>query len=150
MTFIAESTTDKKRGVMSSGLEAGTLIGYIAGAGFVTLLTMTLGSDTMVRWGWRIPFLVAGPVGLIGYYLRERHEETPAFEAMEEARDRESPLSIRDILAFCWRTRLIGMVVVFYNVVNYTVLSCMPLTCPPSPVTGKRGAFCRLSSGWCT
>lgn len=127
MTFIAESTPDKKRGVMSSGLEVGTLIGYIAGAGFVTLLTLALGSDTMVRWGWRIPFLVAGPMGLIGYYLRERLEETPAFEAMEEARDRESYLSVRDILASYWRTLLIGMVMVFfYNVVNYTVLSYMP------------------------
>ena len=114
MTFIAESTPDKKRGVMSSGLEVGTLIGYIAGAGFVTLLTLALGSDTMVRWGWRIPFLVAGPMGLIGYYLRERLEETPAFEAMEEARDRESYLSVRDILASYWRTLLIGMVMVFF------------------------------------
>ena len=114
MTFIAESTPDKKRGVMSSGLEVGTLIGYIAGAGFVTLLTLALGSDTMVRWGWRIPFLVAGPMGLIGYYLRERLEETPAFEAMEEARDRESYLSVREILASYWRTLLIGMVMVFF------------------------------------
>ncbi len=30
MTFIAESTPDKKRGFLSSGLEVGTLIGYIA------------------------------------------------------------------------------------------------------------------------
>ncbi len=60
MTFIAESTPDKRRGVMASGLEVGTLIGYIAGAGLVTLLTFLLGTKTMVEWGWRIPFLIAG------------------------------------------------------------------------------------------
>ncbi|PRX42634.1 sugar transport protein [Planifilum fimeticola] len=143
MTFIAESTPDKKRGVMSSGLEVGTLTGYIAGAAFVTLLTMTLGSETMVRWGWRIPFLVAGPMGLIGYYLRERLEETPAFEAMEEARERESYLSIRDILASYWRTLLIGIVVVFF-ITSSTTRCCptCPLTCPPSSATGRRGDFC--------
>jgi MHS family proline/betaine transporter-like MFS transporter len=127
MTFIAESTPDKKRGMMSSGLEVGTLVGYIAGASFVTLLTLTLGSDTMTQWGWRIPFLVAGPLGLIGYYLRERLEETPAFEAMEEERNQDQYLSFKEILAYYWRTLLIGMIVVFfYNVVNYTVLSYMP------------------------
>src|SRR5690606_5950987 len=99
MTFIAESTPDKKRGMMSSGLEVGTLVGYIAGASFVTLLTLTLGSDTMTQWGWRIPFLVAGPLGLIGYYLRERLEETPAFEAMEEERNQDQYLSFKEILA---------------------------------------------------
>jgi len=144
MTFIVESTPDKKRGVMSSGLEVGTLIGYIAGACFVTLLTLALGSDTMVRWGWRIPFLVAGPMGLIGYYLRERLEETPAFEAMEEARDRESYLSVRDILASYWRTLLIGMVMVFFFITSSITRFCptCPRTCPPSSATGKRGAFC--------
>lgn len=56
MTFIAESTPDKKRGFMSSGLEVGTLVGYIGGAGIVTLLTYILGDDAMAAWGWRIPF----------------------------------------------------------------------------------------------
>ncbi|WP_108022005.1 MFS transporter [Melghirimyces profundicolus] len=127
MTFIAESTPDKKRGVMASGLEVGTLIGYIAGAGLVTLLTFILGSETMVNWGWRIPFLIAGPIGFIGFYLRNRLEETPAFEAMEEARNDRQHLSMKDIFISHWRTLLIGMIVVFfYNVVNYMVLSYMP------------------------
>lgn len=63
MTFIAESTPDKKRGVMASGLEVGTLIGYVAGAGLVTLLTFLLGPKGMVEWGWRIPFWIAAPWG---------------------------------------------------------------------------------------
>jgi len=36
MTFIAESSPDKRRGIMGSGLEVGTLTGYIGGAGLVT------------------------------------------------------------------------------------------------------------------
>lgn len=127
MTFIAESTPDKKRGVMASGLEVGTLTGYIGGAGLVTLLTFILGSETMVDWGWRIPFLIAAPLGFIGLYLRGRLEETPAFEAMEEAKDDGDDESMKDIVVHHWRPILIGMLVVFfYNVVNYMVLSYMP------------------------
>ncbi|GGA48244.1 MFS transporter [Kroppenstedtia guangzhouensis] len=127
MTFIAESTPDKRRGVMASGLEVGTLIGYIAGAGLVTLLTFLLGTKGMVEWGWRIPFWIAAPLGLIGLYFRNHLEETPAFEAMEEAREENQHISMKEIFVSYWKTLLIGMVVVFfYNVVNYMVLSYMP------------------------
>ncbi|THE13437.1 MFS transporter [Bacillus timonensis] len=127
MTFIAESTPDKKRGFMSSGLEVGTLIGYIAGAGLVTLLTFILGDDTMLEWGWRIPFFLSAPIGLVGFYLRNNLEETPAFEAMEEKRSDDENITVKDILQYHWRAILIGMFVVFfYIVVNYAVLSYMP------------------------
>ncbi|MFP3919226.1 MFS transporter [Lysinibacillus telephonicus] len=127
MTFIAESTPDKKRGFMSSGLEVGTLVGYIAGAGLVTLLTYILGEETMLDWGWRIPFFLSAPIGLIGFYLRNNLEETPAFEAMKENKSDEDDESVRHILQYHWRAILIGMFVVFfYIVVNYIVLSYMP------------------------
>src|SRR5690625_258658 len=128
MTFIAESTPDKKRGFMSSGLEVGTLVGYIAGSGFVTLLTFILGQDTMLAWGWRIPFLVSAPLGLIAIYLRNNLEETPAFEVMQEEKtDDDSDVSIKHLFQYHWRAMAIGVLVVFfYNVVNYTLLSYMP------------------------
>ncbi len=31
------------------------------------------------EYGWRIPFLLAAPIGLIGYYIRVKLEETPEF-----------------------------------------------------------------------
>src|SRR5690625_5179970 len=122
MTFIAESTPDKKRGFMSSGLEVGTLVGYIGGASFVAFLTFILGPDTMLAWGWRIPFILSAPLGLIGIYLRRNLDESPAFEAMEDkdSSERETT-SVLDLIRYHWRATLIGVLVVFfYNVVNYT------------------------------
>lgn len=128
MTFIAESTPDKKRGFMSSGLEVGTLVGYIAGAGLVTLLTFILGDDKMLAWGWRVPFLIAAPIGFIGLYLRVHLEETPAFKAMEEEQSEEKKhVSMKDIIVYHKRPLLIGMgLVFFYNIIDYMVLSYMP------------------------
>lgn len=58
-TFIAEYAPDKRRGYYGSFLEFGTLIGYTAAAGQVTILTVTLADSSMNSWGWRIPFLAA-------------------------------------------------------------------------------------------
>ena len=58
MVYIAESSPDKKRGILGSGLEIGTLSGYIAASVIVTILTLLLTDEQMLSWGWRIPFLI--------------------------------------------------------------------------------------------
>ncbi|MCJ7842303.1 MFS transporter [Lederbergia sp. NSJ-179] len=131
MTFIAESTPDKKRGFMASGLEVGTLVGYIGGSGLVTLLTFILGSDTMLDWGWRVPFLIAAPIGIIGLYLRNHLEESPAFAAMEEKKEEETQkkphVSMKELFLYHRRSILMCFVLVFfYNVIDYTILTYMP------------------------
>ncbi|MFF9121779.1 glycine betaine/L-proline transporter ProP [Streptomyces sp. NPDC014889] len=127
-TFIAEFAPDKRRGFLGSWLEFGTLAGYIGGAGLVTLMTALLSSDQMTSWGWRIPFLIAGPMGIIGLYLRMRLEETPAFAAEAdrcESSRRKVPL--REMIAGQWKALLlcVGLVLVF-NVTDYMLLSYMP------------------------
>jgi MFS transporter, MHS family, proline/betaine transporter len=128
MTFIAESTPDKKRGFLASGLEVGSLVGYIAGAGLVTFLTYLLGADKMVDWGWRIPFFIAAPLGIIGFYFRSHLEETPAFKAMAKAEEEgKHRASFKEIITHHWKPLLICIgIVFFYNITNYMILSYMP------------------------
>lgn len=129
-TFIAEYSTDARRGQMGSWLEFGTLGGYIAGAGVVTALTTLLSAQQMLDWGWRVPFLVAGPLGLLGLYMRMKLEETPAFkahaDAMEAAGD-ASRVSLKELVSVHGSQLLkcIGLVLVF-NVTDYMLLTYMP------------------------
>ncbi|MFB7111252.1 MFS transporter [Streptomyces sp. NPDC056190] len=127
-TFIAEFAPDKRRGFLGSWLEFGTLAGYIGGAGLVTLMTALLSSDQMTSWGWRIPFLIAGPMGIIGLYLRMRLEETPAFAAEAEKCESNRPkVPLREMIVGQWKAMLlcVGLVLVF-NVTDYMLLSYMP------------------------
>src|SRR6476620_529270 len=92
MTFIAEYAPDRKRGFLGSWLEFGTFTGYIMGAIIVTVAGAALTDDQLLSWGWRIPFFVALPLGLVGVYLRTRLADTPAFRELEkqsEAREME-------------------------------------------------------------
>jgi MHS family proline/betaine transporter-like MFS transporter len=121
-TFIAEFSTDKRRGFMGSFLEFGTLIGYVLGAGTVAVLTATLSHEALLSWGWRVPFLIAGPLGLVGLYIRMKLEETPAFK--KKALPKQS---LRDLLARQWKPLLlcVGLVLIF-NVTDYMALSYLP------------------------
>ncbi len=127
-TFIAEYAPDKRRGFLGSWLEFGTLAGYIGGAGLVTLMTALLSDGDLMSWGWRIPFLIAGPMGIVGLYLRMRLEETPAFAAeVAKAETARPKVPLREMVTGQWRALLlcVGLVLVF-NVTDYMLLSYMP------------------------
>jgi MHS family proline/betaine transporter-like MFS transporter len=60
-TFVCEHSPDHRRGFFVSFLDMGSYLGFALGAGMVSALQLILGQGQMEAWGWRIPFLVAGP-----------------------------------------------------------------------------------------
>ena len=122
-TFIAEYAPDKKRGLLGSWLEFGTLAGFAGGASLVTFLTLMLSDDDMHSWGWRIPFLVALPLGLVGLYLRLRLDETPTFQECVAAHDYAGRSPLREVVLQHWRDMLLCFgLVVLLNIADYTLL----------------------------
>lgn len=129
-TFIAEYSPDRQRGFMGSWLEFGTLGGYVLGAALVTGIASVMSHESLLDWGWRIPFFIAGPLGLIGLYLRLKLEETPAFQALEESGESQEEQTHTEFfkrLRGHWRELAVcvGLVLVF-NVTDYMLLSYMP------------------------
>ncbi|MFX1672058.1 glycine betaine/L-proline transporter ProP [Paraburkholderia sp. A2WS-5] len=130
-TFIAEFAPDKRRGFMGSFLEFGTLIGYVLGAGTVAVLTAMLSHEQLLDWGWRVPFMIAGPLGLVGLYIRTKLEETPAFKReaeLREAQEHARPkLTLKSLVTEHLRPFLlcVGLVLIF-NVTDYMALSYLP------------------------
>jgi MHS family proline/betaine transporter-like MFS transporter len=126
-TFMAEYAPDDRRGFYGSFLEFGTLAGFSLGAFLMLAFALLLGDEAMHAWGWRIPFLVAAPMGLIGMYLRSRMEDTPVFRAHEAASEMKPSLGLKTLMRLHWRPMLVvGGLVVALNVINYTLLSYMP------------------------
>jgi MFS family permease len=129
-TFMAEYAPKNRRGMYGSFLEVGTLSGLSGAAGISLILLIILGPDTMASWGWRVPFLVAIPLGYIGMYLRNKMEETPVFQEFEQeaAELKEKASGIyKDLLTRYLRPTLtlFGLVVAL-NVVEYTFLFYTP------------------------
>ncbi len=128
-TFMAEYAPDKKRGFFGSFLEFGTIAGFTLAIGIVFVTESIIGEAAMTDWGWRVPFLIGGPIGLIGLYVRLKLEDTPVFRELADEGKVESSAknAVRDLIANFWPTILvlIGMVAAL-NIANYTLLAYMP------------------------
>jgi MFS transporter, MHS family, proline/betaine transporter len=124
--YLAEFATDKRRGLTVTFIAWSGVVGFLLGSVTVTLLQTLLGDAAMDSYGWRIPFLIAGPLGLVGLYIRLRLTDTPAFQALAASDDiAGSPL--REAVRTAWRPILavIGIMIMF-NVGYYVVFTYLP------------------------
>ncbi|MCR2791942.1 MFS transporter [Microbacterium sp. zg.Y625] len=136
-TYVAEFSPDRRRGFWSSWLDVGSYVGFAAGASVVALTTLITenvwGPTAMVDFGWRIPFLLAIPLGAVAIWFRLRIPETPAYETAvehETAVGDDDPLArhgVLGILRHHWRPVLIGVAIVAAtNTAGYALTSYMP------------------------
>ncbi|MDH8843952.1 MFS transporter [Staphylococcus warneri] len=127
MTYVAESSPDKKRNSLGSGLEIGTLSGYIAASIMIALLSFFLTHDQMQSWGWRIPFILGLFLGLFGLYLRRKLEESPVYENDVATTPKRDTIGFFGIIRYYYKDILVCFVaVVFFNVTNYMVTAYLP------------------------
>ncbi|MDU9391837.1 MFS transporter [Pseudomonas japonica] len=92
--YLMEHAPNHRRAWYGSFLPVSTFSAFASAAVIAYLLDASLSPEAMAEWGWRVPFLVAAPLGVVGLYLRWRMEETPAFRlAMAEQKEHaHSPL----------------------------------------------------------
>lgn len=80
IAFLIEWSPHNKRAFYSSLQQASAVTGTLLGSLMAASLTTLMASDSLESWGWRLPFLFGGlVVAPLGYYLRSKVDETPAF-----------------------------------------------------------------------
>ncbi|MDR3202436.1 MAG: MFS transporter [Bifidobacteriaceae bacterium] len=77
------------------GTAMGTLFGKLA---FIAIVGMP--DDVLLSWGWRLPFLAAGPLLLAAVWIRSRAQDAPVFEAQRAAGPARAPLA--EVLRHHW------------------------------------------------
>ena len=128
--FLAEYAPDGKRGFYTSIVPASTAAGLLFGAVFVAAMHAWMSVENLHDWGWRLPFLLAAPFGLVGRYIRIHLQDSPKFLEMEkrlEAKECATHAPIRELLTVHRRSVMIGIGVTCLNAVAfYLLLSYMP------------------------
>jgi len=124
--FAAEYAKPRNRGHLVSWVEMGCIAGFLLGSVLVLVLNLTISEAAMVSWGWRIPFLVGGPIGAICFYIRSRIDETPEFRALASA-NQVARTPLRETFRHNWRAILqTAGFSLFHNAFLYVVLTYMP------------------------
>jgi MHS family proline/betaine transporter-like MFS transporter len=123
--FLVEYAPAHRRGLYAAVVPASTAAGLLLGSLLAALLTSVLSESQLHDWGWRLPFLLAAPMGLIGRYIRTKLEDTPAFLALSQEEHGKAP--VRDMFRNNRRQLIIATGAVLLNAVGfYVILSYMP------------------------
>lgn len=124
--FIVEWAPDNRRGLWASAISATSAAGLATGALLVLALNTWLPPRAMDEWGWRVPFLVAIPMGIAGLYMRLKLEDTPVYREMR-AQQSVVVSPIRTALRTDWRSIVLVLAYTavgglgFYYFVTYMV-----------------------------
>jgi MFS family permease len=76
-----EHAPANRRGYYTSWTLSGTQGGQVLAPAVVLPLAALLSEDQLLSWGWRLPFWLSAVVVIVGYIVRARLEETPAFQS---------------------------------------------------------------------
>lgn len=124
--YLAEYATERRRGLTVTFIAWSGVLGFLLGSITVTLLAASLSPEAMDSYGWRIPFLIAAPLGLVGLYIRLRLDDTPEFTKLDKS-DRVAKSPLREAVRTARKPilQVIGMFIVF-NVGYYVVFTFVP------------------------
>ncbi|MER6572248.1 MFS transporter [Streptomyces sp. NPDC001093] len=82
--LTAEHAPAARRALWSSFPQVGPAVGFVLANGVMLALSAVLSDAEFARWGWRVPFWVAGAPALAGLWLRSSLAESPRFLEIDD------------------------------------------------------------------
>jgi MHS family proline/betaine transporter-like MFS transporter len=125
-SYLIEVAPPHRRALLTSWQSSSSSIGQVAASGLGALLAAVLSAEALGAWGWRVAFVIAAPLGVIGLWMRLRLEETPRFREVLAA-DRVIKAPVRELWVHHRRRLFTGMgVTVAWTISAYLYLAYMP------------------------
>ncbi|MFC3994333.1 MFS transporter [Nocardiopsis sediminis] len=119
--IAVEHAPPAKRGRFAALPQIGSPIGTLMSSGAFVLVSL-LSQDTFDSWGWRLPFLAAIPLLLVGLFIRTQLEESPEFTRLLENNEvAHAPIST--VLRESWRQVLAGAAVAFLGMGGFYLVT---------------------------
>ncbi len=79
VAYLVEGASERRRGLVASCASAASEIGALMAAGAAALTVWAIPEDSLVSWGWRLPFLFGAALAGMVLVARATLDETPEF-----------------------------------------------------------------------
>ena len=130
VTLVSEYVPPARRGYFTAFLQSATVVGIM----FATLSFLVMSympEETLLSWGWRVPFLISALLFFVALYIRNSLDETPEYVvAMEHAaakREHER-VPVGELLRNSSKQVLFGFLAVTGHNANAYILSAFCLS----------------------
>jgi len=121
-SYLVELAPRRHRALYGSFSTFTVGMALLSGTCVAALISSVLSPEAVQSWGWRLPFLAAAPVGLIGLYIRLKVQESPRFIEIAD-RNEIASAPVLLMLRECWRQILVVLgVTVVWSISAYIVL----------------------------
>jgi len=91
VTYMVETAPEDARGRAGSWANVGSMTGMLLGSGAAAAVTTFFSPDILDAWGWRLPFLFGGVIGLVAILIRQDLPRSPHFQTHEAGTPSSSP-----------------------------------------------------------
>jgi MHS family alpha-ketoglutarate permease-like MFS transporter len=145
--YLAEIAPQGRRGRYSSFFYISTGSAVLIASVLGVLLTQWLSEDQLSSFGWRVPFLIGGVLGVVGLWLRRSMAETELFQQRKgEAQHTKSPL-LTTLRQHPKAVRVMVGVTLLNTLCYYTFFSAIPPYAVDSQGASDHDVFVALTAG---
>lgn len=96
--YIHEWAAPNRRSLFVSLIPSVAQLGKGLAAGMAALAAALMPAAELAAWGWRIPFLLALPLGILCLVMRLKVEDSPEFQAINKTAEGTSAKPFKEVL----------------------------------------------------
>jgi MHS family proline/betaine transporter-like MFS transporter len=96
--YIHEWAAPNRRSLFVSLIPSIAQLGKGLAAGLAALAAAMMPAADLAAWGWRIPFLLALPLGILCLVMRLKVEDSPEFQALNKTSEGTSRAPFKEVL----------------------------------------------------
>ena len=126
VSYLVEIAPVKRKGLHGSWSLFSAVCGILLGSAVVTMISGLTDSDTMLDWGWRVPFISGVVILVVGFWLRKGLEESPVFEQAKEKGELEGFPLLEVLKEMPFRVLRLSGIILLFGAGFYILFVWMP------------------------
>ncbi|HHT0592152.1 TPA: MFS transporter [Legionella anisa] len=121
LTFTCEHVNPRSRALACGVIFSCLNVGIFLGAMISLILTNELSNAQLLSFGWRIPFILGGLLGIFSFYIRKQLAESPLFLAFKNSTE-NTRIPFVEAITLYWRKILQGIGITCLGAVKINLL----------------------------